>query len=86
MIVTGTTNLGYVTGKGVSRVKVTPRLLTISVGEIEFPRSYSKIYLVVISIQMVGDIETGNDITERGSVKGKKEGTKDRALGYSIGE
>ena len=35
---------------------------------------------------MVGDIETGNDITERGSVKGKKEGTQDRALGSPIGE
>ena len=31
-------------------------------------------YLGVISIQMVGDIETGNYITEEGSVKGKKEG------------
>ena len=35
---------------------------------------------------MVGDIETGNDITEGGSVKDKNEGTQDRALGYSIGE
>ena len=35
---------------------------------------------------MVGDIETGNDIIEGGSVKGKKEGTQDKALGYSIGE
>ena len=35
---------------------------------------------------MVGDIETGNDITEGGSVKGKKEGTQDRALEYYIGE
>ena len=34
---------------------------------------------------MVGDIETGNDITEGGTVKGKKEGTQDRAQGYSIG-
>ena len=32
---------------------------------------------------MVGDIETGNDITGGGggSVKGKKEGIQDRALG-----
>ena len=42
---------------------------------------------------MVGGIETGNDTTGwgwggggGGSVKGKKEGTQDRALGYSIGE
>ena len=35
---------------------------------------------------MVGDIETGNDIPEGGSVKGKKEGTQDRALGNHIGE
>ena len=35
---------------------------------------------------MVGDFETGYDVTERGSVKGKKEGTQDRALDYSIGE
>ena len=34
---------------------------------------------------MVGDIETGNDITEGGSVKGKKEWIQDRALGFSIG-
>ena len=27
---------------------------------------------------MVGDIEIGNDITERGCVKGKKEGAQDR--------
>ena len=35
---------------------------------------------------MVGDIETGNDITEGISVKDKKERTQHRALGYSIGE
>ena len=29
---------------------------------------------------MVGDIEIGNDITERGCVKGKKEGAQDRTL------
>ena len=34
---------------------------------------------------MVGDIETGNDIIEGGSVKGIKEGTQDRALGYPKG-
>ena len=28
---------------------------------------------------MVGEIDTGNDISERGSVKGKKETTQDRA-------
>ena len=31
---------------------------------------------------MVGDIENG----KRGSVKGEKEGTQDRALGHSIWE
>ena len=30
---------------------------------------------------MVDDIETGDDITEGGSVKGKKSGTGDRAQG-----
>ena len=35
---------------------------------------------------MVVDTEAGNYITEGGIVKGKKEGTKDRALGYSIGK
>ena len=39
MIVTHTTNLGYVTGKGDPASKVTPRFLTISVGETEFPSS-----------------------------------------------
>ena len=33
-----------------------------------------------------GYSETGNNITERGSVKGLKEGTQVRAPGYSIGE
>ena len=32
----------------------------------------------VIRIQMVGDIETGNNVTKGGSVKGKKEGTQDK--------
>ena len=35
---------------------------------------------------MVGDIEKGKNVTNEGSVKCKKEGTQDRALGYSIGE
>ena len=30
---------------------------------------------------MVGDIEIGNDITERGSIEGKKKGAQDRAWG-----
>ena len=29
---------------------------------------------------MVGDIETGNDVTEEVSVKDKKEGTQERTL------
>ena len=33
---------------------------------------------------MVGDIETGNNVTDGGSVKGKKEGTQDRTLGYTM--
>ena len=33
---------------------------------------------------MVGDIEIGNDITERGSIEGKKKGAQDRALGHTI--
>ena len=37
VIVTGTTNVGYVTGKGVES-KVTPRFFTLMVGEIELPR------------------------------------------------
>ena len=32
-------------------------------------------------MQMVGDIETGNNVTEVSIVKGKKEGTQDRTLG-----
>ena len=35
---------------------------------------------------MVGDIEIGNDITERGRIEGKKEGAQDRALGHTIRE
>ena len=35
---------------------------------------------------MVEEIETGNDIAEGGRVKGKKEETQDRALGYLIEE
>ena len=35
---------------------------------------------------MVGDIEIGNDIAERGSVEGKKEGAQDRALRHTIRE
>ena len=35
---------------------------------------------------MVGDIEIGNDITERGSIEGKKKGAQDRALGHTICE
>ena len=31
-------------------------------------------YLGVISIQIVGDIETGKNVTERGSVKGQSRG------------
>ena len=38
------------------------------------------IYVGVISIQMEGDIETGNNDTDGGTVKGKKEGTQDRIL------
>ena len=40
MIVTGTTNLVYVTSKGVPESKVTSRFLTVLVGEIEFPRNW----------------------------------------------
>ena len=39
MKVTGTVNLGYMAGKSVSIVK-TLRFLTVSVGEIKFPRSW----------------------------------------------
>ena len=31
---------------------------------------------------MVGDIEIGNDIAERGSIEGKKKGAQDRACNY----
>ena len=44
------------------------------------------IYLGVSSIHIVGDIETRNNVTEVGSVKGKKEGTQDRTLGDTIAE
>ena len=40
---------------------------------IKVPMVKFQIYLGVISIQMVSDIEAGNDITEGGSVKGKKD-------------
>ena len=33
---------------------------------------------------MMGDIETGNYITEEDSVKGKKEGIQDRAYGINF--
>ena len=33
---------------------------------------------------MVGDIETGNNVTEGGGVKDKKEGPQDRTLGYTM--
>ena len=35
---------------------------------------------------MVGDIEIENDITERGSIEGKKKGAQDRAPGHTIWE
>ena len=38
MIVTGKTNFGYVTGKGIVRVE--SNTLTISVEEIEFPKNW----------------------------------------------
>ena len=50
------------------------------------PMVKCQVHLIVISIQMVCDTETGNNVTEWGSVKGEKEGTEDRALGYPIGK
>ena len=42
--------------------------------------------LGAINIQIVGNIETGNNVTEAGSLKDKKVGTQDRTPGYAIGE
>ena len=39
-----------------------------------------------LSKMMVGDIEIGNDTTERGSIEGKKKGAQDKALGHTIWE
>ena len=53
---------------------------------IKVPGIKCKVYLGVIGIKIMGNIETGNYMAEGGSVKSEKQWTQDRALRDPIRE
>ena len=55
-------------------------LSELSNTEIKVPGIKCQVYLGVIGIKMMGNIETGNYMTEGGSVKSEKQWTQDRTL------